>query len=93
MKIRQRKGRAVGFSLLALAALALGGCCTCRERYSPALKAWAQNLERLRPTVVKGAKDLPDDLRKTKVGLLDDTIRGIKRVDGAGPEVWSGGAR
>lgn len=73
-----------------LALTFLSGCCTCRDRYEPALTQWTENLERLRPTMQAGANTLPDpDLGETKMGLYDRTIQGIKRVNGEGPEVWS----
>jgi hypothetical protein len=68
----------------------LAGCCTCRERYSPALTQWAENLDRLRPTMEAGAGLLPEpDLTKTKMDLYDRTLQGIKRVNGEGPQVWT----
>lgn len=82
------------FALTFIGALFMSGCCTCKDRYEPALSQWQGNLESLRPTVVKGAESLPDEkLRKSKVGVLDTTIQAIKRVRGEGPEVWAGGAK
>jgi hypothetical protein len=66
----------------------LAGCCTCREQYEPALKQWQENLERLRPTMQKGANMLPTDLGATKMSFYDRTTQGISRVRGEGPEVW-----
>ncbi len=82
------KVRSVGFFLLFFFAMTLTGC-ACRDRYEPALSQWQENLERLRPTMEKGAAMLPDDLGETKMGLYDRTIQGIQRVRGEGPEVWS----
>lgn len=71
-------------------ALVLSGCCTCRDRYKPALDQWTSNLEQLRPTMLAGAKLLPTpDLTESKMGLYDRTVQGIKRVNGQGPEVWN----
>lgn len=72
--------------------VALTGCCTCRDRYKPALDQWAENLDALRPTMEKGAATLPDDLGQSKLDRYDRTTQGIKRVAGEGVEVWSGEA-
>lgn len=84
--IASLKMRVVWFLLLL--SVVLTGC-TCRAKYDPALGQWQENLERLRPTMEKGADTLPDDLGDTKMGLYDRTVQGIKRVRGEGPEVWS----
>jgi len=76
-------------SALALV-LTLAGCCTCAERYDPALAQWQENLEEMRPTMQAGADLLPDpDLTQTKMDRYDRTIQGIKRVRGEGPEVFT----
>lgn len=76
-------------ALILMMLLLAPGCCTCRGNYEPALKQWEENLDRLRPTMEKGAKTLPEDLGQTKMDLYDRTVQGIQRVRGEGPEVFA----
>lgn len=81
--------RMIATSLLVLTLLA-PGCCTCRDQYEPALTQWQGELEAMRPTMQKGADMLPDPkLTITKMARYDRVVQGIKRVNGAGPEVFS----
>jgi hypothetical protein len=74
--------------LLACTLVMLTGCCTCRDRYKPALTQWSENLKELRPTMKAGADLLPGDLGQSKMDRYDATKNGIDRVAGEGPEVW-----
>lgn len=90
ISVRYPRARSVGFSILIFLSLSLQGC-SCQERYRPAMEQWIENLEQnVRPafkTALDGSR-LPEDLQQSKLGVLDDTISGMKRVNGEGPEVW-----
>lgn len=83
--------RKIRIAVVVLIAMWMAGCCTCRERYEPALKEWDETLKALRPTFEKGALTLPEPLNKSKLTRYDRLHQGVKRVRGEGPEVFATG--
>jgi len=88
------KARTMGFTLLLATTLLLSGCCTCRERYAPALEQMEENLrDDIRPKYEAALKasGRPDDLMKNDLGLVDDTADGLERLRTHGPDAWEPG--